>query len=1256
VTPFLSGQERNAPFDQDVVIRALGDFHDRLTTLETKETGGVSGVIAPHDAEFVVVSLDATLTNERVLAVTAPLVLTDAGAGSTITIELPAGVQYQHLEHTGAAWGVVTHLNQADDAFLYFGNDQDVAMEYDEDDTDQFRVTGADWVFAPNLIMDDGVGDSPQLRFVGQTDEQATLHFDNANSTLVTTIEDNQAVGYSILDDGDGDLYMQIVTTTGSEEVVFNNGGDDVNFRVQSVSYTNMLFVDAGFESVLINSATDLSSTFGVVATALGDIGIVVRGVASQAANLQEWQSNVPATLLSVEPDGDLNFSSGIGIIHADGVTAGMVLVADDTRYVPAAAVSTLPLPPVAEGDMIIADATPEWAILSTAAGAGYALVSNLTTQAWNQTPAWTGEHVFGAGLEVSDDQALTLGTNDDATIRYDEAGDDRVEATGADWHWTIDQMTILSSVSSRPVFTLENTNTDNQEPIIDFYKNSSSPADDDNLGAIDFYGKTFVGTKERYVSVLAESLDVTNGDTGGGIRFTVVMDAVERNLLDIRGYNGTVNQGEVIINQDSQDVDFRVESNVDADALEVRGSDSQVTLGVLGAGFVQSTAGGVLSSAAIVVGDLPAHAAEHEVGGGDLVDHDALTNFVANEHIDHTSVTLTAGTGLTGGGDISANRTFNVGAGDGITANANDVALTTPGTLTAATGNSAAGNHTHAITDTSDGAANHSTILSSNASGQLTLDDLFVTTGGFVGISGADGWTFDSAGGDITTTSKVGIGIAAPATILHVFGTGSSTLQRDIATASVTLSLRNDNTTAGNGAFISFQTPDTSADLDNAARIGCVFSARSATGVTGELAFETADDADNPTERMRIDETGKVGIGTPTPATLLDVSGTGDVVTFGDGSSSAGVIIDGAAATVRTLKYRTGGTDRWLVRTSSDAEAGANAGSNFQFAARSDAGAGIGNALVLDRATLYISIPDRMYHVGDPDTYWNFNAADQAQIVCGNAVMAQFVETTLNYVEFFPSVSGIVYVNRVTDNSKMTLGLTVDQSTNDDEALALQSSTDVDHGITDFADTETFVSWQKLAAGTGGVITYGLTEDIVGYSVRGLVTTAQTGKTSSDSACVSIHGHIKDDTGIGNATADMNLLAVRTTRGGSIESVVIIDEDGDIYYDGSLNALLDDEVDGLACWDLSHGLAGAWNRAISYNRDKLEEMGVIRVGDDGGIMVSNKRVTALSLGAHGQSYLDRMDLRQQLNDLRTTVAAYQERIVRLEAQLGAQA
>lgn len=40
-------------------------------------------------------------------------------------------------------------------------------------------------------------------------------------------------------------------------------------------------------------------------------------------------------------------------------------------------------------------------------------------------------------------------------------------------------------------------------------------------------------------------------------------------------------------------------------------------------------------------------------------IDHDALSNFVSDEHIDHSAVSITAGAGLTGGGDITASRSL---------------------------------------------------------------------------------------------------------------------------------------------------------------------------------------------------------------------------------------------------------------------------------------------------------------------------------------------------------------------------------------------------------------------------------------------------------------------------------------------------------------------------------------------------------------------------------------------------------------------
>ena len=74
--------------------------------------------------------------------------------------------------------------------------------------------------------------------------------------------------------------------------------------------------------------------------------------------------------------------------------------------------------------------------------------------------------------------------------------------------------------------------------------------------------------------------------------------------------------------------------------------------------------------------------------GGGDIttsrtlttddsaIVHDDLSGFVANEHIDHSGVSITAGAGLTGGGDITATRDIAVGAGTGVTVNADDIAI----------------------------------------------------------------------------------------------------------------------------------------------------------------------------------------------------------------------------------------------------------------------------------------------------------------------------------------------------------------------------------------------------------------------------------------------------------------------------------------------------------------------------------------------------------------------------------------------------
>ena len=64
---------------------------------------------------------------------------------------------------------------------------------------------------------------------------------------------------------------------------------------------------------------------------------------------------------------------------------------------------------------------------------------------------------------------------------------------------------------------------------------------------------------------------------------------------------------------------------------------------------------GGTLTTAQTLAGAISTSA---------QVDHNSTTNYVANKHIDHTAVSITAGSGISGGGDISATRTITLDTG----------------------------------------------------------------------------------------------------------------------------------------------------------------------------------------------------------------------------------------------------------------------------------------------------------------------------------------------------------------------------------------------------------------------------------------------------------------------------------------------------------------------------------------------------------------------------------------------------------------
>ncbi len=76
-----------------------------------------------------------------------------------------------------------------------------------------------------------------------------------------------------------------------------------------------------------------------------------------------------------------------------------------------------------------------------------------------------------------------------------------------------------------------------------------------------------------------------------------------------------------------------------------------------------------------------------------------------------------------------------------------------------------------------------------------------------------------------------------------------------------------------------------------------------------------------------------------------------------GNAVSNTTVNINGAAATLRDLRFATAGSLRWSVRTDATAESGSDVGSDFILIPRHDDGTPIGNALFITRASMAVQL-----------------------------------------------------------------------------------------------------------------------------------------------------------------------------------------------------------------------------------------------------------------------------------------------------------
>jgi len=109
--------------------------------------------------------------------------------------------------------------------------------------------------------------------------------------------------------------------------------------------------------------------------------------------------------------------------------------------------------------------------------------------------------------------------------------------------------------------------------PRFELIRNSASPAANDILGEIRFLGEDSAGSSLNYVRIFSQLIDPTDGSEDGSLEIDVRQGGTHKSRI-------LSNATETVFNDDSADLDFRVESDSDTHALFVEGSSGNVGIG----------------------------------------------------------------------------------------------------------------------------------------------------------------------------------------------------------------------------------------------------------------------------------------------------------------------------------------------------------------------------------------------------------------------------------------------------------------------------------------------------------------------------------------------------------------------------------------------------------------------------------------------------------------------------------------------------
>jgi hypothetical protein len=318
----------------------------------------------------------------------------------------------------------------------------------------------------------------------------------------------------------------------GKTESSFNEISQDIDFRVESNNKANMLFVDAGNDRVGIGNGVP-ETTFHVTESTAGAMATFESTSANNSGgpNIKLWRN-------SSTPE------SGDGLSRL--IFQGMNSAAERIDYV--------------EIQTEIEDVT------DGAEDGLFQIETLVTGTSRNRLLINSAETAFNDGGRNLDFRVESDGASH---MLFVDAGSNRVgigeSAPGNPLH--------VTTSSAGDILTLESTDAGTGVgPSINLYRNSSSPAANDLGPALYWRGENSIGGQHTYANIYSQYTNVTDGTEACNLISQISVLGVPRSVLSLLASSTSV-----VVNDESQDIDFRVESDTNTHALFVDAGNTRV-------------------------------------------------------------------------------------------------------------------------------------------------------------------------------------------------------------------------------------------------------------------------------------------------------------------------------------------------------------------------------------------------------------------------------------------------------------------------------------------------------------------------------------------------------------------------------------------------------------------------------------------------------------------------------------------------------